>query len=389
MYSLSLAQALGRRHELVLLSGATNVELRDAAHVQLPHLRVFGPQEPTGRKAVWHLRDQWRPTVHRSIRRHLRRFEPQVIHTQEPQGLSAAVFTAVAAEGVPHVHTAHDLNLLCARVAMTRGGEFCGGRCPPCLLQRRIRASLIARRLDALIAPSEHIRRIHVDAGIVPDRLAFMVRQPADAGTGRRRAAGPDRPQLGFIGDLAPHKGLLTLLEAFRRAPDGWRLSIAGRGRLEPAVVAACARDSRISYVGFVSGTAKDRFFDALDVLVVPSECEENAPRTAVEAVVRGVPLVVSDRGGLVEMPEARTFPARDAAALLAAVHSLVGSEGPLEEISRRLLEMRERFLWPRHLEELERVYRFAVSTSRRERPRTGACAEDCLRLPKRPSSGP
>lgn len=361
MYSLSLAEALGETHDVLLLSGAPEVDLRGADHASLPHLRIYGSRETLARKVVWHLRDQWRPTVHHAVSTLLRAFGPDVIHTQEPQGLSAAVFSAVAASGVPHVHTAHDLNLLCARVAMTREGQFCGGRCASCLLQRRVRTALIARRLDAFVAPSEHIRHVHVETGVVPEELAFTIKQPAEGGTSRLRDSRPQRPQLGFIGELAPHKGVLTLLRAFRDLPADWRLAIAGRGKLEQAVAAAAAQDPRVSFVGFVSGPAKDRFFDALDVLVVPSECEENAPRTAVEAIVRGVPLVVSDRGGLLEMPGARSFRAGDGAGLVGVVRELVENDGRLSEASRTLLEVREQFLWPRHLDQLERVYEFAL----------------------------
>ena len=70
--------------------------------------------------------------------------------------------------------------------------------------------------------------------------------------------------------------------------------------------------DGRINHYGYVTGAQKNSFFDRLDVMVIPSEYEENAPIIVAEALVRGLPCVVSDRGGLPETPEAWTFRAGD-----------------------------------------------------------------------------
>ena len=66
------------------------------------------------------LQDQWIPSVHLAVMRQLEAFSPDVVHTHEPQGLSAAPFSAIARARLPHVHTVHDLNLLCVRVTMTK-----------------------------------------------------------------------------------------------------------------------------------------------------------------------------------------------------------------------------------------------------------------------------
>jgi glycosyltransferase involved in cell wall biosynthesis len=357
LYACELARQLADRHEVLVLSGAPELHLDPARCSRIPHLRPLHPAEPVVSKVVWHLRDQWRPSVHRVLKRELALFAPDVVHTQEPQGLSAAVFSAVAAARARHVHTAHDLNLLCARTAMTRDGQFCGGNCAPCLLQRGVRRTLAARWLHRLIAPSDYVGQKHVAFGVAPPERIVTIRQPASAATGRARRVDPPAFSIGFMGALAQHKGVLTLLEAFRLAPAEWRLEIAGSGVLEPHVRAAAALDPRITFRGYLTGLSKDAFFDSLDLLVIPSECEENAPRVAVEAVVRGVPVAVSDRGGLPETPEAVVFPAADARGLAAALLSLARKPEWLAAASERLISVRQDFLWPRHVERLEAVY--------------------------------
>jgi glycosyltransferase involved in cell wall biosynthesis len=112
-----------------------------------------------------------------------------------------------------------------------------------------------------------------------------------------------------------------------------------------------------------VKEEAKDRFLDGLDLLLIPSECEENAPRVAAEAAVRGLPAIVSDRGGLPETPEAAVFRAGDTSGLIEAVRSMVEPPNRLARASERLIDIRERLLWSPHLQLVEEQYRLARAT--------------------------
>lgn len=295
--------------------------------------------------------------MHRAARKALNEFAPDVVHTHAVQGLSAAVFTAIRSLGVGHVHTAHDLGLLCARVTMTRDGEFCGGRCLSCRVQRTVRGRAAASRLDLLVAPSDHVRRRHVAAGLVPEERSMTIRQGAAEPTAREvRSHEPERPRIGYIGTLSRIKGVSTLLDAFAGAPQEWRLSIAGSGELEGFVRDRAAADERVTFLGRLDGASKEAFFASLDILLIPSEWEENAPLVAVEAAVRGIPVVVSDRGGLPETAEAEVFRARDPASLRDAVRRLLETPGLLAERRERLVVAREEFLWPTHVARIERV---------------------------------
>jgi glycosyltransferase involved in cell wall biosynthesis len=355
-YVSSLARELSARHDVAVLTGA-RTPLEGVETVHLPGLPELPRDAHAARKAVWHARDQWLPAVHRATIRALEGFRPDVVHTHAVQGLSAAIFTAIRRRRERHVHTAHDLGLLCARVTMTRDGEFCGGRCASCAVQRAIRGRAAALRLDLLIAPSEHVRRRHLEAGLVGADRARTIRQGTEAAEASTRGGGePARPALGYIGTLSRIKGVATLLDAFAIAPQEWRLELAGSGELESLVRERAGADERIRFHGRLDGEAKRAFFSRLDLLVVPSEWEENAPLVAVEAAVRGLPAVVSDRGGLPETPEAEVFRARDPVALRDAVRRLVETPGLLAERSRALIQRREQFLWATHVAEVEQA---------------------------------
>jgi glycosyltransferase involved in cell wall biosynthesis len=355
-YVAALARDLAERHDVLVLTGAHS-SLDQIPTRRLPGLPQLSHSAHPARKAVWHARDQWLPGVHRATRRALEAFRPDVVHTHAVQGLSAGVFTAIRGVGARHVHTAHDLGLLCARVTMTRDGDFCGGRCLTCRVQRLVRARAAASRLDLLIAPSDHVRNRHLEAQLVAPELALTIRQGTDPAPAQARPVdGLAKPRLGYLGTLSRIKGVATLVDSFASAPPHWRLAIAGSGDLEPLVHARAADDPRISFHGRVEDEAKEAFLAELDLLVIPSEWEENAPLVAVEAAVRGLPAVVSDRGGLPETAEAEVFRARDPEALRAAVSHLVETPALLAERSRSLLERREEFLWSTHVARLERA---------------------------------
>jgi glycosyltransferase involved in cell wall biosynthesis len=251
--------------------------------------------------------------------------------------------------------------VFCSRITMTVDGRFCGGRCLSCRPQGLIRSRFLRRSVGRLIAPSDYFREMHVRAAVVPPERALTIRHGAKPGTARLREAGPEGPTVGYLGTLAAHKGVPTLLEAFRSAPSGWRLCIGGSGPLEEAARREASSNPRIELAGLVLDEAKDEFLNGLDVLVIPSEYEENAPLVAVEAAVRGLPAVVSDRGGLPETAEASVFRAGDPGGLLGALRRLEAEPDELAGRSRRLLESHESFLWGNHVRRVEAALREIV----------------------------
>jgi glycosyltransferase involved in cell wall biosynthesis len=355
-YVENAALSLAERHDVHVYAGSAG-RVDGVPTIRIPRLPPLDQAErPIPYRLVWHARDQWLPSVHFALSRELKRWRPDIVMTHHPQGLSAAVFTAIAQREIPHVHTAHDLNLLCARTSMTKDGEYCGGQCASCLVQRRIRTAALRLNIARLMCVSDYISMRHVEAGAVQAEQAEVIRLGAAPGTKRVRRLEGAGLRIGFIGTLSAHKGILTLLEAFRRAPAHWRLLVAGAGKLEDVVRDEAEGDSRIGYLGHVEGEQKDAFFDALDFLVVPSEWEEPATFVALEAAIRGLPALVSDRGGLPENPEVRVFRARDAQSLLREMEWYAHDPSRLETISRRLIARADEFSWTTHIAKVERL---------------------------------
>jgi glycosyltransferase involved in cell wall biosynthesis len=106
--------------------------------------------------------------------------------------------------------------------------------------------------------------------------------------------------RVGYLGQLAPHKGVDLLVEAFQRleTSTGPELHIHGDQTAFPEYVeklrTIVGNDPRISFHGpYLNNNAADLLSD-LDVLVVPSRCYEIGPLVILEAFAARVPVVAS-----------------------------------------------------------------------------------------------
>jgi glycosyltransferase involved in cell wall biosynthesis len=258
--------------------------------------------QPAWKRAVFHTVDVANPAALRTVRRAVDEFRPDVVHSHSIQGMSALPLRISSARPVAHVHTIHDYWLVCQRASMTdRDGRSCTEQCRPCRFITGIhRREIRGRGPHVVLCVSEATAREHERIPEIHRQLRVL-RLP-DGGEQRteRRAPGPV-PVFGYLGQLAPHKGVLTLIDAFRRLPLGSaHLRIAGRGSIDGAV--ASSSGGCVEYVGFVSGADKAAFLDSLDCLVVPSEWREPGALVVSEAKAELLPVVGARIGGIPEV---------------------------------------------------------------------------------------
>lgn len=146
------------------------------------------------------------------------------------------------------------------------------------------------------------------------------------------------KPLLLFLGRLVPIKGVDRLLSALALAePRRWEVCIAGAGPCEHALRAQ-ARELGIDveWAGEVHGAKRDALLAGATLVVIPSRPyqgrEEGMPRVALEALAAGAELLVTDSGGLAEIPESvcHRVAADDIPALAGALDSIgQGSVAP------------------------------------------------------------
>jgi glycosyltransferase involved in cell wall biosynthesis len=126
-----------------------------------------------------------------------------------------------------------------------------------------------------------------------------------------------------FVGRVAEEKGIFVAIEAAARS--GVPLRVAGIGPdIQEAVERAASLDAPVEFLGRIDGQGMVAARMGAAFCVLPSVWREVLPFSALEALASGVPLIVSDRGGLPQLTEpGLVHPAGDANALGAMMREL------------------------------------------------------------------
>lgn len=172
------------------------------------------------------------------------------------------------------------------------------------------------RLVDRFIAPTDYLKQAHVQAGFSSssiDMLRFGIGQPTAVEKTQLRdryvslAAGARRPVIGFIGQIAKHKGILHLLNAFSGGLSPQNiLRIYGDLDQSPAVskvvIARAAANPDIQLAGTFPASEIYSRLAEIDILVLPSTWAENSPLVLLNALASLTMVVVSDVEGMTEL---------------------------------------------------------------------------------------
>jgi glycosyltransferase involved in cell wall biosynthesis len=265
---------------------------------------------------------------------------PDVVHTNNLQGISVSAWHAAKAARVPILHTLRDYYLTCGRCSRYRDGRNCARTCWDCLpvmLARRRASALV----DGVVGVSRFIRDHHDRLGFFPharlQRVIYNFAAPINA---MDTPAPKPRLRFGYLGRLTPAKGLDVMLDAFsRQTRSDWELCIAGEGdeAYTRSLRARCAEMENRGAVRFVGVVDSAEFLAQVDVAVVPSVWNEPLARVIGEAYAAGVPVIASRSGGIPEVVQdgvnGRLFDRGDAAAMSRVVSEFL--DDPMQ--SRRL----------------------------------------------------
>lgn len=286
------------------------------------------------------------PLASARVRQVVRRFRPDVAWVNMfAQYLSPSAVLALG--DVPFVLAVTDYKAVCPTGAkLLPGGAVCtrpAGRA--CLdagcvgraqwLRDQIRYRQIRAAVDrarAVYACGRSLERVLRTYGIQSDAEQLPVMPP------RHPAGAPAaEPLFVFVGRLEIEKGVDTLVMAFallrRRVPDA-RLRIVGRGPLRDSLEQMCDRlgqKDAIEFRGWRDPEEVERELDDAWALVAPSRWIEPQGLVATEALVRGVPAIVTDHGGLAEQVEPDVgglcVPPDDVSALASAMEQIACGE--------------------------------------------------------------
>jgi glycosyltransferase involved in cell wall biosynthesis len=167
-----------------------------------------------------------------------------------------------------------------------------------------------------------------------------------------------------LLSRLDPKKNVEVLIEAFRSLRnDSWRLVIAGDGPREyvETLMQKAAGSEKIIFTGWVDGEQKEVLFREAALFALPSR-HENFGLSVMEAMARGVPVLVSPHVNL-----AREIEAANAGWVVDIDDLNAGLAAVLENETERALRGKAahqfslRYSWQRTATELIDLYRQIV----------------------------
>lgn len=317
--------------------------LRKAGHTVVEHI-VVNPSESIPAAASL-LAAPWSPRAAARLGGVVQDTRPDVAHVHNTWwSLTPSIVGVLDRLMVPTVVTLHNYRLMCANAQLFRDGapcEDCVGSSPWHGVRHRCyRDSLAAstlsaatiqlnrwlktwQRADRLLVLTDFARGRFIECGIPAERL-FLKPNFVDDPEPRTSPPSASRTVL-FVGRLSSEKGIAELLDWWADAPTSdLELVVIGDGPLLKEL--QLGRDRSVRFAGRLASPEVLRQMLDARALVLPSVWYEGQPMVLLEAMAAGLPLVVSNIGGIPETVSGTALMANpgDSAAWTGALARLV-----------------------------------------------------------------
>lgn len=175
------------------------------------------------------------------------------------------------------------------------------------VLRQHVSRAAALHRARLVLVASQWMRRHLIGEGIDPARIRIV---DISEGVGPAAPIRPKRARTGeevqvlYVGRVTYEKGIQYAIRALEDLPSQFTLRVVGDGWYRPTLeklVGTLGLGSRVTFSGMLDATAVQAAYEAADVLVVPSVWPEPAGLIVPEGRAAGLPVVIFDRGGLVE----------------------------------------------------------------------------------------
>jgi len=255
-----------------------------------------------------------------AMRNEISRFKPDIVHVHNLFPiLTPSVYDACIEKGVAVVQTLHNYRIICPGALLYRNGQIC----EECLNSTAYKAVLygcyksshfgslpVARtvewhkkkgtwlnKVDRFISLTEFAKKKFVSAGI-PSRKIVVKPNFVVIDKVKLPNSMTEKTYALFVGRLSEEKGINVLLESWKKV--NFPLHLIGSGPMWEKIP-AIGLDS-VHRLGELSQQQVKREMSCARFLVVPSLWYEGFPMVIVEAFSLGLPVIVSNLGGLAEI---------------------------------------------------------------------------------------
>lgn len=307
-------------------------------------------------------------------------FRPDVVHVHNTFPLiSPAIYWVAARLQVPVVQTLHNFRLMCPQAMFLREGKVCEdclgtlpwrGAVRGCYRDSKLQSTVLAgmvtvhramgtwqNKVTRYIALNEFCRGKFIEGGLPAARIDIKpnfvdFEPPAPA----------QRQGFLFVGRLSVEKGVDVLVNAQRQLQNS-QLKVAGTGPDSGLL----ANVPGLHALGALTMEQVRLEMGAATALVLPSIWYENFPRTLVEALGCGLPVIASRIGALAELVvdgvNGLLFEPSNAADLAAKMQWAMDNPDAMAAMGRNARqEYEEKFTAERNYEQLRAIYDSAIA---------------------------
>ena len=229
--------------------------------------------------------------------------KPQLLITHNLIGLGFFLNSVAANLKIDQHHFLHDIQLLHPSGLMMVGFEGMINSLAAKLYQALVKIYFL--KTKKIISPSKWLLELHQNKGFFKNKETEI--RPFKIEDRRRETkiskSEKQNKDFLFVGQLEKHKGLLFLINVFKKISDKEaRLIIVGAGKDEQEARALAKDDNRVVFLGYLKTEEIRNLSLKSRALIVPSLCYENSPTVIYEANEVNLKIIASDIGGICEI---------------------------------------------------------------------------------------
>jgi len=218
----------------------------------------------------------------------------------------------IHAQGISAAFVARIINFLFRKRAVVSTHAVYGwlyNMKPGSLFARIIK--FIFNGFNRVLTLSDQSRNELIKIGVNPEKVVvyrYWINQdlfkPLDKNLSKKELSYEGKIVVLFVGRLIKCKGIMTLLDVTEKNKDNKSVAFVfiGEGPLSEKLVEAERLNKRILFLGRISNNNLPLYYNAADVVVMPSQYEEGYGRVLLEAFSCGVPVIAARRGGIAEV---------------------------------------------------------------------------------------
>ncbi|MDD3284510.1 MAG: glycosyltransferase [Patescibacteria group bacterium] len=269
---------------------------------------------------------------------------PDLILTHNVLGLGYNIIKDINKFKKKHITTIHDVQLVIPSGVMTKEAKINDINKIYMFFTKNI-----YRKCKYIISPSQKLVDFYSKYKFFQDAKINILPNPIQLQKISTQEKKHDELKVLYIGQLEEHKGLSDLIKTFKKLDaKKFHLTIAGRGQMAEKINNIAYTVSNIDFVGEYYAQKRIKLLEESDIVAIPSKCFENSPMVMYESWLSGVPVIVSDFGGLPELikeyKNGWTFEMGNIDDLKLKLEDIYKNKEKLDEISKYCLEYVKKF---------------------------------------------